>query len=149
MLEGLIAQLVGTAVASKRRAIRVTLTKVALILVGALFVLAAFTFALMVIYHALTPRYLSQVEAAGVIAIVLLVIGGILVAIAIWANRRPRATVNVNKPDTQSAELAAIEALGMLNKALTDIGKGRGGTSPYLGVLGIAALVGFIAGRKR
>ena len=44
---------------------------------------------------------------------------------------------------------SAIEALGMLNKSLTDISQGRGGGSAMLGLLGIAALVGFISGRKR
>lgn len=147
MLGELIAQLVGTAVASKKQAIRLAVRRIVLLLVGGICVLAAFAFALVVIYHALTPRHVTPLEAAGIIAAALLVIGGILIAIAVRAKHKPPAAVD--KPDVQSAELQAVQALGMLNKALTDIGKNRGGASPYLGVLGLAALVGFVAGRKR
>lgn len=147
MIGDLIAQLVGTAVASKRRAIRLTVTRIVLVLLGAMFVVAAFTFALVTLYNTLTPMHLTRVEAAGLIAIVLLVIGGILVAVALKANLKPPAATD--KPDPQSAELQAIEALGLLNKALTDLSKNRGGATPYIGLLGIAALVGFVSGRKR
>jgi hypothetical protein len=114
---------------------------------GAVLLLAALGFALVAAYHALTPRHVTPLEAAGIIAIALLVIGGILVAVAVRANIRPPGAVET--PDFQSAELSAIQALGMLNKALTDMGKSRKGASPYLGLLGIAVLIGFVSGRKR
>lgn len=147
MIGALIAQLVGTAVADKKRAIGLTLTRMAVLLIGGLFVITAFGFALFMIYHALTPAYVTRVEAAALIAIGLLVIGGILVMVATKANLKPPPTIH--KPDPQSAELQAIEALGMLNKALTDLSKNRGGATPIIGLLGIAALVGFVSGRKR
>ena len=147
MIGDLIAQLVGTAVASKKRAIGLTITRIVLALIGALFVIAAFAFGLLTLYHALAPLPFTRVEAAGLIAIGLLVIGGILVVVALKANLKPPAATD--KPDPQSAELQAIEALGMLNKALTDLSKKGGGATPYIGLLGIAALVGFMSGRKR
>lgn len=147
MISDLIAQLVGTAVASKKRAIGLTLTRIVLVLIGALFVIAALIFALVTLYNALTPMHFTRVEAAAIITVGLLVIGGILVLVALKANLKSSAATE--KPDPQSAELQAIEALGMLNKALSDIGKNRGGATPYIGLLGIAALVGFVSGRKR
>ena len=147
MISDLIAQLVGTAVASKKRAIGLTLTRIVLVLIGALFVFAAFVFGLVTLYNALTPMHVTRIEAAAIIAVGLLVIGGILVVVALKANLKPPATAD--KPDSQSAELQAIEALGLLNKALSDISKNRGGATPYIGLLGIAALVGFVSGRKR
>jgi hypothetical protein len=147
MLSALIGQLVGTAVASQKKAIGLTLTRIVLVAIGALFVFAAFAFGLVTLYQALTPLHLTRVEAAGLIAVVLLALGGILILVALKANLKPPATTD--KPDPQSAELQAIEALGLLNKALTDLSKNRGGATPYIGLLGIAALVGFVSGRKR
>lgn len=147
MIGDLIGQLVGTAVASKKRAIGLTITRIAAVLFGALLLMAGLVFVLVTIYNALTPEHFTRVEAAAIIAAGLLVIGGVLVLVALKANLKPRA--GTDKPDPQSAELQAIEALGMLNKALTDMGKNRGGASPYIGLLGIAALVGFVSGRKR
>jgi uncharacterized membrane protein YqjE len=151
MIGPLIAQLVGTAVASKKRAIAVTIRRIVLVLIGAVFLLAAFSFALVTLYHALAPWHFTPVEAAAIITVALLVIGGILVAVALRKSAKapPPAAAALDKPDLQSAELTAIEALGMLNKALNDMGHNRGGASPYLGMLGIAALVGFVSGRKR
>lgn len=146
MIGSIIGQLVGAAVATKKQVIGVTLTRIVLILVGALCLLGAISFALVAIYHALTPLHFTPVGAAGIIAGGLLFLAAILVAIGIWRKPKPPP---IERPDLQSAELSAIQALGMLNKALTDIGKNRGGASPYLGLLGIAALVGFVSGRKR
>lgn len=148
MIESLIAQIVGTAVATKRQAINVTLTRAILILAGVVFVAGGLAFGLVAIYHALTPFHMTPLEAAAVIAAVLLVIGGILVAIGLNADFKKTPEI-AGKPDPQSAELAALEALGTLNKALGDIRKGKGGASPYLGLLGVAAVIGFISGRKR
>lgn len=147
MIGDLIGQLVGTAVASKKRAIGLTITRIAAVLIGVLLLVAGLVFVLVTIYNALTPEHFTRVEAAAIIAAGLLVIGGILILVALKANLKPPAATD--KPDPQSAELQAIEALGMLNKALTDMGKNRGGASPYIGLLGIAALVGFVSGRKR
>ncbi len=148
MIESLIAQIVGTAVATKRQVIDVTLTRVVLILAGAVFAVGGLAFVMVTIYHALTPFHMTPVEAAAVIAAVLLVIGGILVAVGLKADFKKKPE-NPGKTDSQSAELAALEALGTLNKALGDIRTGRGGASPYLGLLGVAAVIGFISGRKR
>lgn len=147
MIGPLLAQVLSTAVASKKQAIHVTLTRALLVAIGTVFGVAAFAFGLVTIYHALTPMHVMPVEAAGLITVGLLLIAGVLVLVAILGHRKPQAATG--KPDIQSAELSAIEALGMLNKALTDMGKGRGGATPYLGVLGLAALVGFVSGRKR
>lgn len=147
MIGDLIGQLVGTAVASKKRAIGLTITRIAAVLIGVLLLVAGLVFVLVTIYNALTPEHFTRVEAAAIIAAGLLAIGGILILVALKANLKPPAATD--KPDPQSAELQAIEALGMLNKALTDMGKNRGGASPYIGLLGIAALVGFVSGRKR
>lgn len=146
MIGDLIAQLVGTAVASKKRAIGLTITRIVVVLLGALLVVAGLVFALVTLYNALTPEHFTRVEAAAMITAGLLVLGVILVLVALKANVKPPGPERV---DPQSAELQAIEALGMLNKALTDMGKNRGGASPYIGLLGIAALVGFVSGRKR
>lgn len=145
MIGDLIGQLVGTAVASKKRAIGLTITRIAAVLFGALLVMAGLVFALVTLYNALTDHF-TRVEAAAIITAGLLVLGAILVLVALKAKVKPPEPERV---DPQSAELQAIEALGMLNKALTDMGKGRGGASPYIGLLGIAALVGFVSGRKR
>jgi hypothetical protein len=147
MIGDLIGQLVGAAVASKKRAIGFTITRIAAVLFGVLLLLAGLVFVLVTIYNALTPAHFTRVEAAAIIAAGLLVVGGVLVLVALKTHFKPSAASD--KPDPQSAELQAIEALGMLNKALTDMGKNRGGASPYIGLLGIAALVGFVSGRKR
>lgn len=147
MIGAVITQLVEAAVASKKRAIGLTLSRMALLLVGALLVITAFGFALFMIYHFLTPAYVTQAEAAAVIAIGLLLLGGVFVWVALKSHPKPAAAVP--KPDLQPAELQAIEAFSMLNKALSELGKTSGGASPIIGLLGIAALVGFISGRKR
>lgn len=147
MIGAVITQLVEAAVANKKRAIGLTLCRMALLLVGAFLVITAFGFALFMIYHVLTPAYVTQAEAAAVIAIGLLVLGGILVLVALKSHLKPPPISH--KPDLQPAELQAIEAFGMLNKALTDLGKTSGGATPIIGLLGLAALVGFVSGRKR
>ncbi len=151
MIGDLIGQVVGTAVASRKRAIGLTITRITMVLLGALLVVAGLVFALVTLYNALTPEHFTRVEAAAIIAAGLLVLGGILVLVALKANIKPSGIKQPGpeRVDPQSAELQAIEALGMLNKALTDMGKNRGGATPYLGLLGIAALVGFVSGRKR
>lgn len=152
MIGSLIAQLAGTAVANKKRALGLMLRRLVLVLIGAVFLLAAFSFALVTLYHALTPYHFTPLEASGIITVVLLVIGGIFVLVAMRMRPKPLpATIDKDRPDVdvQSADLTAIQALGMLNKALTDMGQKRGGATPYLGMLGIAALVGFVSGRKR
>jgi hypothetical protein len=105
-------------------------------------------FVLVAIYHALAPFHMTPLEAAAVVAAGLLVIGGILVAVGLKADLK-KDPENSDKRDPQSAELAALEALGTLNKALGDIRRGKGGATPYLGLLGVAAVIGFISGRKR
>jgi hypothetical protein len=150
MIGPLLAQVLGSVAASRRQLIGPIVTKLVLVLIGGILLIAGLAFVLVAIYHALAPVELTPVEAAGVIALALLVMGGIVVLVALKGNFRPSPPpAALGKPDFQSAELTAIEALGMLNRALTDLGKGRGGTTPYLGLLGIAALVGFISGRKR
>lgn len=147
MIGGVIAQLVETAVANKKRAIGLALSRMALLLVGALLVITAFGFALFMIYHLLTPDYVTQAEAAAVIAVGLLVLGGILVLVALKSHQKPPSVSH--KPELPPAELQAIEALGQLNNALADVIKKSGGASPVIGLLGLAALVGFVSGRKR
>jgi hypothetical protein len=149
MIGSLVGQLLGTAFAAKKQLIGPIITRLVLLLVGAILLIAGLAFVLATIYHALTPLHMTAVQAAGVIAIALITIGIIVVLIALKANFRPRAPQVSERPDPQMAELSAIEALGVLNKSLTDISQGRGSGSAMLGLLGIAALVGFISGRKR
>ena len=149
MIGSLVGQLLGTAIATKKQLVGPIITKLVLLLIGAILLIAGFAFVLVTIYHALTPWHMTAIQAAGVIAIALIAIGIIVVLIALNASFKPRASQVSERPDPQMAELSAIEALGMLNKSLSDISQGRGGGSAMLGLLGIAALVGFISGRKR
>jgi hypothetical protein len=149
MIGSLVGQLLGTAVAAKKQLIGPIITKIVLLLIGGILLIAGLAFVLVTIYHALTPWHVTAVQAAGIIALALLVIGGIVVLFALKASFRPSTPPVSERPDPQLAELSAIEALGMLNKSLTDISQGRGGGSAMMGLLGIAALVGFISGRKR
>jgi hypothetical protein len=153
MIGPVLGQLLNTAVASKKQMIGPIITKIVLVMIGSILLIAGFAFVLVAIYHALTPEHFTRPEAAGLIAIALLAVGAMVVLVALkksngkTASRAASATAATTDP--QLAELTAIQALGLLNKALTDLGKGRGGATPYLGLLGIAALVGFVSGRKR
>jgi hypothetical protein len=149
MIGSLVGQLLGTAVAARKQLIGPIITKIVLLLIGGILLIAGLAFVLVTIYHALTPWHMTAVQAAGVIAIALLVLGGIVILIALKASFRRNVPRVSERPDPQLAELSAIEALGVLNKSLTDISQGRGGGSAMVGLLGIAALVGFISGRKR
>lgn len=153
MIASVLGQLLNTAVASKKQMIGPIITKIVLVLIGGILLIAGFVFVLVTIYHALAPEHFTPLEAAALIAIALLALGAIVVLVALKkSNARvapPTAAAAATAADPQLAELTAIQALGLLNKALTDLGKGRGGATPYLGLLGIAALVGFVSGRKR
>lgn len=152
MIGALIAQLAGTAIVSRKRAIGMAITRLVFVLLGLLLIVAAAAFGLVAAYHALTPLY-GPAQAAAIIAGLLALIGILAVLVALKARRRPAVPPPgmsaVGRTNVQSAELSAIHALGELNQALTDISKGKGGITPQLGLMGVAALVGFIAGRKR
>ena len=148
MIGAVITQLLEAAVANKKRAIGLTLSRMALLIVGALFLITAFGFALSMIYHLLTPEYVTEAEAAALMALGLAVVGGIFVLVALKTHLKP-APPPIQKPDLPPAGLQAIEALDHLNKALSDLGKNGGGAGPVIGLLGLAALVGFVSGRKR
>lgn len=151
MIASVLGQLLNTAVASKKQTIGPIVTKIVLVLIGGILLLAGFAFVLMTIYHALTPEHFTRAEAAGLIAIALVALGAIVVLVALKKSNGKMAspTATAAATDPQLAELSAIQALGQLNKALTDLGKGRGGGTAMIGVLGLAALVGFVSGRKR
>jgi hypothetical protein len=151
MIAALLGQLLNTAVASKKQMVGPIIAKIVLVLIGSILLIAGFAFVLVTIYHALTPEHFTQPEAAGLIAIALLALGAIVVLVALKKpDRKPVSpTAAAAAADPQLAELSAIQALGTLNKALTDLSKGRGGGTAMIGVLGLAALVGFVSGRKR
>lgn len=151
MLGQIVAQLIGTTIADKKRALRGLLLRGVFALIALLFILGAIAFGLVALYHVLTPFHATPAEAALIIGGGLLLIGVLLMAVAIYRRAAPPMPPAAAMPklDGRSAELSAIEALAMLNSALTDIGKARGGTTPFLGLLGVAALVGFVSGRKR
>jgi hypothetical protein len=150
MIAALLGQLLNTAVASKKQMVGPIIAKIVLVLIGSILLIAGFAFVLVTIYHALTPEHFTQPEAAGLIAIALLALGAIVVLVALKKpDRKPVSPTAAAAADPQLAELSAIQALGTLNKALTDLSKGRGGGTAMIGVLGLAALVGFVSGRKR
>jgi hypothetical protein len=150
MIASVLGQLLNTAVASKKQMIGPIITKIVVVLIGGILLLAGFVFVLVTIYHALAPEHFTRAEAAGLMAVTLLVVGAIVVLVALKkSNGKPASLAAAATTDPQLAELTAIQALGMLNKALTDLSKGRGGGTAMIGVLGLAALVGFVSGRKR
>jgi membrane protease YdiL (CAAX protease family) len=151
MIASVLGQLLNTAVASKKQMIGPIITKIVLVMIGSILLIAGFAFVLVAIYHALAPEHFTRAEAAGLMAVTLLVVGAIVVLVALKkSNGKPASlAAAATTTDPQLAELTAIQALGMLNKALTDLSKGRGGGTAMIGVLGLAALVGFVSGRKR
>lgn len=154
MIGPVLGQLLNTAVASKKQMIGPIITKIVIVLIGGILLIAGFAFVLVTIYHALAPEHFTRAEAAGLIAVTLLVVGAIVVLVALKKSNgklasKTAAAAAAEATDPQLAELTAIQALGMLNRALTDLSKGRGGGTAMIGVLGLAALVGFVSGRKR
>jgi hypothetical protein len=119
MIAALLGQLLNTAVANKKQMIGPIIAKIVLVLLGGILLIAGFVFVL-----ALKKPDRKPVSHAS-------------------------AAAAASAADPQLAELSAIQALGTLNKALTDLSKGRGGGTAMIGVLGLAALVGFVSGRKR
>lgn len=148
MIASVLGQLLNTAVASKKQMIGPIITKIVLVLIGGILLIAGFVFVLVTIYHALTPEHFTRPEAAGLIAIALLALGAIVVLVAL-KGKMASSSATAAATDPQLAELSAVQALGQLNKALTDLSRGRGGGTAMIGVLGLAALVGFVSGRKR
>jgi hypothetical protein len=115
-----------------------TLRQATAILIASLILIAACAFGLLAAYHALSTSYgFSQAEAAGIIASALVLLGGLVLAYALFAQRERRkpAPAPVGLTDT----VAGIDR--EVASAMQQVGP--------ISLLAIAFLAGILVSRRR